>query len=46
MLTSIWRKILIVIIKQENTGLKYCKDARVFIEYWNDMDDIYKKIEE
>ena len=28
--------------KQESTGLKFCKDPKAFIEYSNDMDDIYK----
>ena len=31
---------------KKRKGLKYCKDARVFIEYSNYIDDIYKKIEE
>ena len=26
--------------------LKYLNDSKVFIEYSNDMDDIYKNIEE
>ena len=26
--------------------LKYLNDSKVFIEYSNDMDDIYKSIEE
>ena len=32
--------------KQEITGLKHCKDSKAFVEYSNDMDDIYKNIEE
>ena len=32
--------------KGESTGLKYFNDSKVFIEYSNDMDDIYKNIEE
>ena len=36
----------ILISKRESTGLKYCNDSKVFIEYSNDMYDIYKNIEE
>ena len=32
--------------KRENTGWKYLNDSKAFIEYSNDMDEIYKKIEE
>ena len=32
--------------KRESTGLKHCKDPKAFIEYSNDMDDIYKSTEE
>ena len=33
--------------KRENTSLKYFNDSKAFIiEYSNDMDDIYKNIEE
>ena len=32
--------------KRENAGLKYLNDSKVFIEYLNDMDDIYRNIEE
>ena len=32
--------------KGEGTGLKYCKDSKAFVEYLNDMDDIYRNIEE
>ena len=28
----------------ESTGLKYFNDSKAFIEYSNDMDDIYKNI--
>ena len=35
-----------LINKGESTGLKYLNDSKVFIEYSNDMDDIYKNIEE
>ena len=30
----------------EDTGLKYLKDSKAFIEYPNDMDDIYEDIEQ
>ena len=30
----------------ESTSLKYLNDSKSFIEYSNDMDDIYKNIEE
>ena len=32
--------------KRESTGLKHLNDSKIFIEYSNDMDDIYKNIEE
>ena len=32
--------------KRENTGLMYLNDSKAFIECSNDMDDIYKNIEE
>ena len=35
-----------LINKLESTGLKYLNDSKAFIEYYNDMDDIYKNIEE
>ena len=35
-----------LIKKRESTGLKYFNDSEAFIEYSNDMDDIYKVIEE
>ena len=30
----------------KSTGLKYFNDSEAFIEYLNDLDDIYKNIEE
>ena len=36
----------LLINKRENTGLKYLNDLKDFIEYSNDMDGIYKNIEE
>ena len=35
-----------LIKKRESTNLKYFNDSKAFIEYSNDMDDIYKNIEE
>ena len=32
--------------KREGIGLKYLNDTKAFIEYSNDMNDIYKNIEE
>ena len=32
----------LLINKTESAGLEHFKDSRAFIEYWNDMDDIYK----
>ena len=32
--------------KQESTGWKHFNDSKAFIEYSNDIDDIYKNIEE
>ena len=42
----IWSKYWLLINKRESTGLKYLNDSKAFIEYSNDMDDIYKNIEE
>ena len=39
-------KCQFLINKRESTGLKILKDSKAFIEYSNDMDDIYKNIEE
>ena len=36
----------IFIIKWEKAGSKCLNDSKAFIEYLNDMDDIYKSIEE
>ena len=35
-----------LITKREDAGLKHCNDSKAFIEYSNDMNDIYEKIEE
>ena len=39
-------KYQLLIKKRESTSLKYFNDSKNFIEYQNDMDDIYKNIEE
>ena len=39
-------KYQFLINKQERTGLKHLNDSKAFIEYSNDMNDIYKSIEE
>ena len=35
-----------LINKKESTGLNYLNDSKAFIEYSNDMDDIYKNFED
>ena len=39
-------KYQFLINKGESTGLRHLNDSKHFIEYSNDMDDIYKNIEE
>ena len=39
-------KYQFLIKKPENVGTKHFNDSKVFIEYSNDMGDIYKRIEE
>ena len=39
-------KYQFLINKRENTGIRYLYDSKTFIEYLNDMDDIFKNIEE
>ena len=39
-------KYQLLINKRESTGLKYLNYSKAFIEYSNDMDDIYENIEE
>ena len=41
----IYPKYQFLIKKRESTGLKYFNDSKSFIEYSNDMDDLYKKYE-
>ena len=40
------RKYQFASSKLRSTGLKHFDDSKSFIEYLNDMDDIYKNIEE
>ena len=37
-------KYQFLINKWESTGLKHFQDSKAFIEYSNDMDDIFKNI--
>ena len=39
-------KYQFLINKQENTDLKHINDSKAYIEYSNDMDDVYENIEE
>ena len=39
-------KYKFLINKRESTGLKHFNDPKAFIEYSNDMQDVYKNIEE
>ena len=39
-------KYQFLISKQKSTGSKHLNDSKAFVEYSNDMDDIYKIIEE
>ena len=39
-------KYQLLINKRESTGLKYFSYSKTFFEHSNDMDDIYKNIEE
>ena len=39
-------KYQLLINKRESTALKYLNDSKAFVEYSDDMDDIYKNIEE
>ena len=39
-------KYQLLINNRESTGLKYLNDSEAFIEYPNDMDDIYENIED
>ena len=37
-------KYQFLINKRESTGLKHLNDSKAFMEYSNDMDDIYKNV--
>ena len=39
-------KYQFLINKRESTGLKHFNDPKAFIEYSNDMQDVYKSIDE
>ena len=39
-------KYQFLINKRESTGLKYFNDPKAFIDYSNDMQDVYKNIDE
>ena len=39
-------KYTFLITKGESTGLKHFHDPKAFIEYSNDMEEVYKNIEE
>ena len=39
-------KYQLLIYKRESMALNYLNDSKSFTEYLNDMDDIYKNIEE
>ena len=38
-------KYQLLINKRESTGLKYLNDSKAFMEYSNDMVNVYKNIE-
>ena len=39
-------KYQLLINKRESTGLKYLNDSNAFVEYSNDVNDIYENVEE
>ena len=39
-------KYQLLINKWESTGFKHLNDSKAFVEYTNDMDDVYKIFEE
>ena len=39
-------KYQLLINIRESTGLQYLNDSKAFVKYSNDMDDIYKNIED
>ena len=42
----LYAKYQFLINKRESTGLKYFNDPKAFIEYSNDMQDVYRNIDE
>ena len=40
------QKYQLLMNKRESTDIKYLNDSKAFIKYSNDMNDIYKNIEE
>ena len=40
------KKYQFLIKERESTGLKHFNDPKAFIEYSNDMQDVYKNIDE
>ena len=40
------KKNQFLVNKRESTGLKHFNNPKAFIEFWNDMQDVYKNIEE
>ena len=40
------QKYQLLMNKRESTDIKYLNDFKAFIKYSNDMNDIYKNIEE
>ena len=41
---SVWKKISIFNNIREKVGLKHFNDPKAFVEYSNDMQDVYKNI--
>ena len=39
-------KYQLLFYERESTGLKHFNDPKAFIKYSNDMEDVYKNIEE
>ena len=42
---DLYEKNQFLINKRESTGLNHFSDPKAFIEYKNDMDDIYENVE-
>ena len=39
-------KYQFLVNKRESIGLKYFNNPKAIVKYWNDMQDVYKNIEE